>query len=763
MGALILLLIVTTRRIRNEVVERTIAAQAIQEESAPTPSVAKAIEGLILPDPADSFTTQAMETSVAKSTPPAQSKDEQPILPTFEPEPKTVAPKVAVEPPPLVEDKTDWAAVVAELIAKRDAQKRATAGRMQQIGFLKSEIEEIEQRLRRAQAQLQRVDQEMVRKKNLERAAMLRQSELKNEVVNAKREVQQFADKASAPSEFAFVAYDGRSGTTRKPILIELKNNSVRFVPEGVRLTSEQLETFSATYNPILAGAKALVDYTIEQQDKGASSLDPYVLLIVRPSAGQLFYVTRHYLSRLGTPTGYELVDEDFRLSSPEIDYEAKRRCEEAVARVVAKQDQIFRAMSRNAVLGNRDVIGNSTGRGVKKDYSDPLNRRRRRASDTFFGSDSFRSRSIEEEAGAQGPTQNGSNGIASGSGRPNAIGSKAGTAKSGLGQGPNGQRLPQASVNGNSPNGAVRPNTSATGAAKKGDIWDPLGEFAAGANGRGKTGDVKDSTSIGTKQNAGDSTKTSLGQVQRPQDQKPQGKAPQPGTSPGNSGLVNRDAKGSSESSGTGDDGPAGRQASAKAAGKTSTNQGNSNGVRDRNPLLDLDQKDATATGSGASLPFNIGSSSNQSTSGNIGLPSASRTTPRRNSRAPKVAPKRRWGEYSPGATIGFERKMSIKVYSDRVIFGDRYQLTIPPNADDAAVQRQVVRGVEAKAKSWGAPPDNFYWIPMIEYKVSPTGRDNFKNVFKPLKEAGLYSTMEFVDEPKQKETKNGSTSATR
>ncbi len=60
---------------------------------------------------------------------------------------------------------------------------------------------------------------------------------------------------------YTFVAYDGVSGTTRHPILIECTREHIKFLQEDVSLSSADVSGYSPSYNPVLAGAQALVDY----------------------------------------------------------------------------------------------------------------------------------------------------------------------------------------------------------------------------------------------------------------------------------------------------------------------------------------------------------------------------------------------------------------------------------------------------------------------------------------------------------------------
>jgi hypothetical protein len=146
--------------------------------------------------------------------------------------------------------------------------------------------------------------------------------------------------QASASSKFAFVAYDGHSGTTRRPIFIECTEKGLRFLPENVVVTPDDIKGSSRNSNPLLSGADSLLKYwkvknrlSTEPESEPA----PYVLFLIRPDGCAAFYAAREMLANLKSPTGYELIDQDWQLSLPEPDPEAVAVCRRAIADAVAQ------------------------------------------------------------------------------------------------------------------------------------------------------------------------------------------------------------------------------------------------------------------------------------------------------------------------------------------------------------------------------------------------------------------------------------------
>jgi hypothetical protein len=156
--------------------------------------------------------------------------------------------------------------------------------------------------------------------------------------------------QANAPNEYALVAYDGVSGTTRRPIYIECTGQGFRFLPEGEAIGADDLEGFSDNFNPLLAGARTLIQFwSRRKRSGGPNEPEPYVLLLVRPSGCLTYYIARKSLTSLGALWGYELIEEDWKLSIPQADPVAKELLKENLSAVM----QARRPQSREFVLSH--------------------------------------------------------------------------------------------------------------------------------------------------------------------------------------------------------------------------------------------------------------------------------------------------------------------------------------------------------------------------------------------------------------------------
>jgi len=494
MGALIFLLLITTRRIRSEVIAR------------------------------------AQETS------PAESETDPPTGPDWEPE--------------IVDPDAELRTKIAQLSQQRD-RKQAELEKQQTVLFTakrranetRTAFDELKRRSWQAEVQHERHDKE-------KQAAQRESIELETQIAAVRQQVRQVRQaKATAPSKYALIPYDGRTGTTRRPILIECTERGIRFIPEDVLLKEEDLTGFSEAYNPLLAGARALVDYWTapNRRVRGPDpEPEPYVLLIVRPSGSIAYYTARKLLRRLRQPSGYELLPEDWEIDLSESDPGAKATLQEAIQQVLAERKRVINAVTGDAAAGRRPAFRRNRGGGF---YEEDLDR-------VPFGP---RGSSVTRTAELpNGPNQQGS-------------------------------------------------GTTDRHASESGEQRPPLPAFQ-----------------------------------------------PLPG----------------------------GRSSSRKAG---------------------------------------------------------------------DAAEQRMWGLSGGGARIGFEREITIRVEADRVIVGRDQIIPIGDGQRKKELLDDILRAIDAYTRTWGPPPEDFYWIPSIRFLVSPGGNQHYERLYGRLSRFRISSRADFTLEPFQ------------
>ena len=136
------------------------------------------------------------------------------------------------------------------------------------------------------------------------------------------------AEVAARSSQYQLVPFEGLSGTTRRPIYIECTASGIYFRPEDIRLVEKDFIKANIRTNPLRKGVDFLNRYWInyDQKRNPGDPREPYVLVVVRPSGIPAFYLARRMLADVKIPYGYELIDENVSLTFAEQNPEATKQ-----------------------------------------------------------------------------------------------------------------------------------------------------------------------------------------------------------------------------------------------------------------------------------------------------------------------------------------------------------------------------------------------------------------------------------------------------
>ena len=338
MGALILLLLVTTRQLHHKAVSRAQAEQALvqsqrEAQREAEEAAARHVVPLPLPENHPAFQTDAAEFVIAVPSPAKQ------LLPP---------------PPPREPDRTrekeqlrqQWESKLAALRENWESlQQRLQEGQRlvstqaQQEADLAAELARLQGAIHQLQAEKGDLKQEVTTVKTTKTTIAQQVAELQAELGRLKTEKAEQADK------FQLVPYLGNSPTRRRPIVIECEAKTVRFASEDIPLSARDVSGFSAEYNPIRAGTEAILAYW-EAERQQATSLaamqpEPYLLFVIRPGGTVSYYVTRRMLEGLPVDSGYELVTQSQELIWPVSTPEAKSACQEAIDAVLGVRNRL--------------------------------------------------------------------------------------------------------------------------------------------------------------------------------------------------------------------------------------------------------------------------------------------------------------------------------------------------------------------------------------------------------------------------------------
>jgi hypothetical protein len=123
---------------------------------------------------------------------------------------------------------------------------------------------------------------------------------------------------ADRPPAYAVVPYEGANGTHRRPLYIECCIDGVFLQPEGIRLGPADFEGPPGPGNPLASALRAAREHIARNPgESGDPNVQPYPLLLVRPSGVMAYYAARESIQSWGSEFGYQFVDEEWTLNYP--------------------------------------------------------------------------------------------------------------------------------------------------------------------------------------------------------------------------------------------------------------------------------------------------------------------------------------------------------------------------------------------------------------------------------------------------------------
>jgi len=348
MGALIFLLLVMTKRLRAVAVAKAQAAVVQTLDDRP-----------ILPVLADDV---AVEDPL-----PATLAPDLAATPLVEPPGWSPAPAMVVPEEEVVDRQAHFAALdalqqqwttkVASLESDRDRQQGDLNRQRLLVMTTEKEIADLQHQLLQRESELAAVMGRLSATQGTQSATAAERIQLEQVIRQLRQQLKQLeAQQQASSSQYVVVPFEGKSGTTRRPILVECTSTGLKFLPEEVTLVPQDLEGFTPRLNPLLSGSQALVNYWSQQAPApGQSAEEPYVLLIVRPNGTLAYYIAMRLLSGMKQPFGYELVTADMSLQTGPVDPAAKAALEEAIQLTLAERERLAAALS----------LGTGAGRGT--------------------------------------------------------------------------------------------------------------------------------------------------------------------------------------------------------------------------------------------------------------------------------------------------------------------------------------------------------------------------------------------------------------
>ena len=539
--------------------------------------------------------------------------------------------------------------------------------------------------------------------------------ELERKLAEARKAYDEAKEKlAEKPPAYAVVPYEGANGTHRRPLYIECCIDGVFLQPEGIRFGPTDFEGPPGPGNPLASALRAAREHIAKNPgESGDPNVQPYPLLIVRPSGVMAYYAARESIQSWGSEFGYQFVDEDWTLTYPPRDAvladaemraveEARRRLEWLAQ--VRPPKRTKPATQYRAATTRGGVVSNS-GPSVLGDQS--------------------RYDWTEEQANgnAGGPPGRGFNaagdgsnagGLASGEGGGDAIlGNRyAGPSKfysggSGGGGGPGG---------GGPGGGGLQEAPSGSEGMGDGGSQGPGGSGATGPGGLAASG------AAGGASADGDGQGTASGVA---------------GSSPGGGGA-SEGATGST----AGTDGQAASGMAAGTAGAAGGAAGTTAGGG-----ASAAGSSSGGGGSGPSMP-------GLAQGGGAGAASAAGASGASASMTASLAGKRgsNWASLATAETpVPLTRPIKVECAADEfriMADGGRVESRIPIGTHTVDSVDLVVREVHATVGRWGLAGDRMYWKPELVLSATPDGVGRREDLEKLLADSGIDTRRSEVKE---------------
>ena len=514
---------------------------------------------------------------------------------------------------------------------------------------------------------------------------------------------------------YSILPYQGKKGTFRRPIYVECTGNGVYLQPEGILFKESDFLLGRFPGNPFDRGLRVAARHYLETDGATTSSgdkVEPYPLLIVRPSGAPYFYAALSALSSWGDLYGYEFVEEDQAIEYPEADPTLKSLAQQQIdnSRRALEPQLAALVSSRNAANRYYSFQGDYAS-GV------PLN-----------------------------------NGVGVSSELQSRLGTNAriGVAKVSEDK---KQRVPSGPNAGGSEVGSTLETSIATTNERPGDsTWNPTynGAFAqyaiSGANGQASpngagtnvvpsasnpnsnggasNGSNIQANALASAQNSALNSGNIPDGVSTQNSARPQGSVAQ--TSNGASSPSNTNAPGYMANmiapNGASSSNEKGSVDLRKTLGNTTYASG-ANGVSDFGTLTDAPQKD---------------SDSDAASSGSLAIEKRldkDNATPKEAFRLSQEKP----------VNSGIERGILVRCTSKAIVFPKQagVRATTTVRADSQVIEQELLDAVSFCIKSWGLAGRNAYWAPFIKVEISEGGEEQFAQLSEFCKSQGLSITL--------------------
>lgn len=281
MGSLILLLLVMTRKMRqDQYVEQTaVVESAASEVDAELAARIAALEKQI------SSAELNLNSLQANAQAHRSSVDESQVR---------------------ITDLETELAQLQEKLKGTDADAVPVAESMAESRKLKAEEVALLRQLKDTEKRLLSKQQQLANAQDASNEASVALQEKHSDLLKLRDQVDEARSSlAKVSGTSTLLEFSNPTGTERTPIVVDVSGKGFEIYPNGIQITQADMEGFPVRDNPFLAAI-----LTIHQhRSKGSVTGAPYVLLLVRPDGALPFYGAQRILMESNIHYGYELLE----------------------------------------------------------------------------------------------------------------------------------------------------------------------------------------------------------------------------------------------------------------------------------------------------------------------------------------------------------------------------------------------------------------------------------------------------------------------
>lgn len=145
-------------------------------------------------------------------------------------------------------------------------------------------------------------------------------------------------ERGSAGHDRTLLEFSNSTGTSQRPVIVDVSKDGFRFHPSNIAISADQMEGFPKNDNPLLAGIAAAHKHA----EPGALRSSAYVLLLVRPNGSLPFYAAQRALKDANIHFGYELIEQTQDIAAGSLDPNEQDAIRTAVASAVTRQQSLY-------------------------------------------------------------------------------------------------------------------------------------------------------------------------------------------------------------------------------------------------------------------------------------------------------------------------------------------------------------------------------------------------------------------------------------